>query len=368
MNRPIRILHCVVGSMNIGGIENMLMQMYRNIDRTKIQFDFLVHDYNENYYEKEIKKLGGKIYRIPYISRSPLKHIREFKTLLKEHPEYKIIHIHTTYSIMITDAREAKKLGRKVIIHSHNSDANFKRKIIHNLLKIKFSKYADYKVACSSIAGKWMFPNKDLVNVIFWPNAKRLEKYKFSSEIRKKIRKKEKVENSFIIGNVGRLSYQKNQELLIDIFSEIIKKKSDSILWLVGDGEDRKKLENIIKKKGIEKNVRFWGNVDNVNELLFAMDVFVLTSRYEGLGIVLIEAQATGVPVVIPSCIPKEVCLDKEIKIIKKIDDINDWVNKILNINSKRNEKYELIDKSDFNILSWINKVEDFYLAIEKEN
>lgn len=368
MNSPIRILHCVIGSMNIGGIENMLMQMYRNIDRTKIQFDFLVHDYNENYYEKEIKELGGKIYRIPYISHNPLRHIREFKILLKEHPEYKIIHIHTTYSIMITDAREAKKMGRKVIIHSHNSNANFKRRLIHNLLKTKFSKYADYKVACSDIAGKWMFPHKELSNIIFWPNAKRIEKYKFSNEIRMKIRKEENVKNSFIIGNIGRLSYQKNQELLIDIFYETLKKKSNSILWLIGDGEDRKKLENIVKKKGIENNIKFWGNVNNVNELLFAMDVFVLTSRYEGLGIVLIEAQATGTPLVLPSHIPKEVCFDKGIEFVKKINNIEEWVNKILNVTSKRSGKYEIIYESNFNILNWINEVENFYLSIERES
>lgn len=373
MNKPIRILHCVVGSMNVGGIEDMLMELYRNIDRNKVQFDFLVHDYNENYYEKEIKELGGIIHRIPYISKRPLKHILEFRSLLKNCPEYKIIHIHTTYSIMLTDALEAKQMGRKVIIHSHNSNANFKRTIIHKILKTKFSKCADYRIACSDIAGRWMFSKKYLNDVIFWPNAKKIEKYKFSNEIREKIRKSETTENAFIVGNIGRLSYQKNQELLIDIFSEILKKKPNSVLWLIGDGEDRKKLENMVKEKDLEEKVKFWGNVKNVNELLFAIDVFVLTSRYEGLGIVLIEAQATGVPLVIPSYIPKEACIDENIRVIKKVNNIDEWVKKILDTTSKniileRERKYELILKSDFNISNWINKVENFYLTIEKEN
>lgn len=368
MNKPIRILHCVIGSMNVGGIENMLMQIYRYIDKNKIQFDFLVHDYNENYYEKEILALGGKIYRIPNISKNPLKHIREFKKLLKEHTEYKIIHIHTTYSIMITDAKEAKKMGRKVIIHSHNSDANLKRKIVHKILKNNFSKYADYKIACSKLAGEWMFSKNDLNNLIFWPNAKNLEKYKFSLKTRDKIRNDEKVNDSFVIINVGRLSYQKNQELMIKIFSNFLKKKPNSILWLVGDGEDREQLENIVKEKGLEEKVKFWGNIENVNELLFAADVFVLTSRYEGLGIVLIEAQATGIPLVIPTYIPREACIDKNIKFINDVTNINEWISKITYSKIERKKNYKLLNNSDYNILNWITKVEEFYLTIVREN
>lgn len=370
MSKPIRVLHCLIGSMNVGGIENMLMQMYRCIDKEKVQFDFLVHDYNENYYEKEIKELGGKIYRIPYVSKKPFEHIKQFKALLQNHPEYRIIHIHTTYSIMITDAKEAKKMGRTVIIHSHNTDAPLKRKLIHKLLKNRFSKYADYKVACSKIAGEWLFPAKCYDSVMFWPNAKQLEKYKFSEDIRKKIRREEVLNEAFIIGNIGRLSYQKNQELLIEVFLEILREKPNAVLWLVGDGEDREKLENIINKRGIEDKVKFWGNVDNVNELLFAMDVFVLTSRYEGLPVVLVEAQATGIPLVIPHYIAKETCVQKEIYFINEPLNKSEWKNKILKINTNRERKdcYNLISESDFNIYNWVNKVEKFYLNIEKEH
>lgn len=371
MDRPIRILHCVIGSMNVGGIENMIMQMYRNIDRNKVQFDFLVHDYKENYYEKEIKKLGGKLYRIQHVSKNPIKHISDFIKLLKEHKEYQIIHIHTTYSIMLSDAIIAKKLGRKVIIHSHNSNAPLKRKIVHMLLKNIFSRYADYRIACSEIAAKWMFSKKKLGNVLFWPNAKRLEKYKFSQEIRNKIRIQENVENSFIIGNIGRLSYQKNQELLIEIFYEFLKENKNSVLWLIGDGEDREKLENIVKEKGIEEKVKFWGNMDNINKLLFAMDVFVLTSRYEGLALVLIEAQASGIPVVFPAHISKEVYLNENIYCVKLLEKVESWIEKInsINILQNREDAFENVNNSDFNILKWIKKVEKFYLSIgEGEN
>lgn len=114
----IRILHCLIGSMNVGGIETVLMEVYRNIDKKKYSFDFVVHDKKENVYEKEINMLGGKLYRVAFFSKHPIRHLRQFNKLLLEHPEYKIIHIHTTYSIMFPDALLGKLKGRKIIIHS----------------------------------------------------------------------------------------------------------------------------------------------------------------------------------------------------------------------------------------------------------
>ena len=159
--KPFRILHCPIGNMNVGGIENVIMQIYRNIDRKRFQFDFVVHE-KENVYAEEIVSLGGIIYQIPYISVDYKNHCKAFEKILLEHPEYKVIHIHTTYSIMYIDAKIAKKLGRKVIIHSHNSSARGKRKWLHYMYKKKLSDIADYRIACSDIAAACMFTEESM--------------------------------------------------------------------------------------------------------------------------------------------------------------------------------------------------------------
>ncbi len=365
--KPERILHCVIGSMNVGGIEKMLMELYRNIDRTKYQFDFVVHDNNENFYEKEIIQLGGKLYRVPFYSKSPLKHNQSFKLLLEKHPEYHVIHIHTTYSIMYSDAKIAKKFGRIVVIHSHNSSASKKRAMLHRIYKKRFSGIADYRLSCSQIAADWMFEKSDLATVEIWKNAVELESFRFDKRIRDTIRQESNVENKFVIGCVGRLSYQKNQALLLDIFKKVLEKRKNAKLWLIGDGEDRDMLESKARHMGIESNVVFWGQKDNISAYLMACDIFVMTSRWEGLGVVLIEAQATGLPLVIPSHTDLMPRITDKVVVINDYLDIDEWTGKILQQNcetSDRERDYEIVARAGFDIITQVKEAEKFYERI----
>lgn len=367
-DKPERILHCVIGSMNVGGIETMLMELYRNIDRNRYQFDFVVHDYKKNTYEDEIRSLGGRLYRVPYVSKKPIKHNMEFRKILLEHPEYRIIHIHTTYSIMYGDARIAKELGRTVVIHSHNSNASKKRAIVHAILKKKFSAIADYRLSCSNIAAKWMFDKKDLSTVQIWKNAIKIEQFKYDVNIREKVRKAYNADGDIILGCVGRLSYQKNQDLMLRIFAVLAKKRLDIQLWLVGDGEDRASLEAKARELGITPRVHFFGSRSDVNELMMGMDIMALTSRWEGLSVVLIEAQATGLPIVVPNFTDEMTRILPSAAVIEKYEDTEEWADAVLNCPSctdeERSRAYELVAGAGFDIVSQVKTAEKFYAGV----
>ncbi|EGE54561.1 glycosyltransferase [Streptococcus parauberis] len=366
----VKILHCPIGSMNIGGIENMIMQMYRHIDRDKFEFDFLVHDENKNFYEDEINSFGGKLYRIDFISKHPIKHVVNFIKFFKKHPEYQIIHIHTTYSIMFVDAMIAKLFDRKVIIHSHNSSAPGKRKIIHKLFKNIQNYFSDYRVSCSDYASEWMFPKRVQNEVVFWPNALDITCLKFDSKLRDTLRTDYQVGDKFIIGNIGRFSYQKNQTKLIDVFTYYNKYNSNSELWLIGDGPDKVKLKSYVEELGISDYVKFMGPTDNVVAYLSALDFFIMTSHYEGLPLSLIEAQATGLnTITLSDGITKLVKVAPYLKYLENNATNNEWKNAIEAGKSNqfnRDKAFELIQKSQFNIENWIIEVEKIYTIISK--
>lgn len=367
----IRVLHCLIGSMNTGGIETALMEVYRNIDRIKFCFDFVVHEKNQNVYEKEINMLGGVLYRVDFFSKHPFRHVRQFNKLLKEHTEYQIIHIHTTYSIMLPDAVIGKLRGRKIIIHSHNADAALKRKLVHKLLKNPFDALADYRVACSDLAAKWMFKKKYRNDVFYWYNAIDVLRFRFQHEIRENVRRKYGATDKFVIGNIGRLSYQKNQTFLLNLFAKIQEKCDNAVLWLVGDGEDRAMLEQRAADLYIQNKVMFMGNQTKVEDYMFAMDVYVCTSRYEGLAVSLVEAQTTGLPVIVKK--------QKISSMTKVIDDyvivdenaaLSQWLEEVLkyqNYSTDRENAFEQVSDSKFNIDVWIKYVEAFYQRAAKK-
>lgn len=368
----IKILHCTIGSMNIGGIENMIMQMYRNIDRENFSFDFLVHDPNKNVYEDEINSLGGQLYRVDFFSRHPIKHIKQIIQFFKSHPEYQIVHIHTTYSIMFIDAMIAKWFKRTVIIHSHNSSTRGKRKVVHKCLKAFQDNFADYRVACSDFAANWMFSKNVLDQVTFWPNALNIDSLKFDEISREELRQKYGATKKFIIGNVGRLSFQKNQYKLIDIFSSYIREypNVNAELWLIGDGPDKEKLIAYTRELKITNRVRFMGTQKDITKYLSAMDLFIMTSHYEGLPLSLIESQAAGLPTLtVSNGITKLVKVSPYLKYMENSATNIEWnkiIDELRNNQTDRSAAYSFLENSNFNISNWILKVQDYYKKIEK--
>lgn len=361
MSKPIRILH-IVQKMEAGGTQAFLMNLYRKIDRNKIQFDFLVEYEEKEFYDDEIVSLGGKIYYTNF--RKTLNVIKFKKTLsniLKEHPEYKIVHIHATaIGKICTDT--AKKCGVKTIIaHTHNNSAVKDWKYYPKILLRKLYTYGPTDFfACSEDAGKYTFKNKKFT-VIY--NAIDINKFLFKEEIREDFRKELNIEDKFVIGNIGRLHEQKKQSFLIDIFYEIQKKKDNAILLIVGKGPLENKLKEKVSNLGINNKVYFLGNRKDVERIYQGMDVFVLPSLFEGLGIVAIEAQVSGLPVIASTGVAKEANITDNIQNIDLSESIDVWVEAICKTKVKNRKNIEnIVRKSRFNIENNAKFLQEFYL------
>lgn len=367
MKKPIRILH-VLQRMEAGGTQALLMNLYRNIDRSKVQFDFLVEYPNKYFYDDEIISLGGKVYYSNVrIDKNVFKFEKLLKRILKEN-DYSIIHMHT-YSIGYFVLKTAKKCGVPIrIAHSHNNQTVKDKFYLLKLFMQKiYTKYATDLFACSEEAGRYLFKNK---NFTVLNNSIDSQKFVFSENTRNKKREELKLTNEFLIGHIGRLHPQKNHSFLIKLFYEYKKSNNNSKLLLIGDGPLEDDIKELIKKYKIQDSVIMLKNRSDVNELLMAMDVFVLPSIFEGLGIVAIEAQAAGTPCVTSNKLPKEsvvspICVQLDLN-----DDINLWINEINKISKtkyahKNMSKY--IMDANYDIKSSSKFMEKYYLDKYKE-
>ncbi len=361
MQEKIRILH-IVPNMGQGGLENFIMNLYRNINTEKIQFDFLVHYRRKEYFDKEIEDRGGKIYRFSLREDNNIfKYIIELNKFFKNHKEYKIIHCHMS-SIGFLLFLIAKLNGVQVrIAHSHNSDTEKTIKGFIKSILIKPYKYVStINFACSEKAGKYLFKNKKFEIV---PNGIDIEKFKFNYEIRKKIRKQLEInDDEFVIGHVGRFQLQKNHDFLIDIFKEVSKKQTNSKLVLIGIGNLEEKIKEKVVKLNLQNNVLFLGLRENTNEIYQAMDCFALPSFFEGLPLVGVEAQTSGLKCVFSDVISEELKIIDDVSFIP-IKDPKIWADVILNFSSKdRNESYDIAKNSKYNIKKVANYLEEIYI------
>lgn len=307
----IRILH-IVPNMQAGGLETFIMNVYRDIDRSKVQFDFLVHYHKKCFYDSEIEKLGGKIYRFSFREdHCFFRYIKDLNHFFKEYKEYKIIHCHME-SIGFIAFLIAKKNGISVrIAHSHNTDVEKTMKgFLKKILMQPFKYVSTVRYACSRKAGQFEFKKKPFEVI---PNGIHIDTFSFDEKIRKKMRKELKIEDKYVLGHVGRFCVQKNHSFLIDTFASVHKVYKDTVLLLIGTGELEEEIKRKVKAEHLEDAVLFLGTRKDVNCLYQAMDCFVFPSLFEGLGIVLIEAQASGLPTIASSCVPDEVMVSPSI-------------------------------------------------------
>ncbi|KIO68278.1 hypothetical protein B4064_1768 [Caldibacillus thermoamylovorans] len=366
MKKPIRVLQ-VFARMDRGGAETMIMNLYRKIDRSKVQFDFIVHTNDKCAYDDEIRMLGGRIFRIPkYTGSNHMTYMKSWMNFIKSHPEYRIIHGHvrSTASIYL---RIAKKFGLITIAHSHNtSSGKGISAIVKNVLQYPIKYIADYMFSCSIEAGKWLFgknvTKKD--NFYILCNAIDLKKFSYNKTIRDKLRKDLKIQDKFVLGHVGRFHAQKNHSFIIDIFKEVYDRNQNSVLLLVGDGELRTSIENKIKKFKLEDNVIFTGVRTDIPELLQAMDVFLFPSLYEGLPVTLVEAQASGLVCIVSDNITNEINLTELVVPTSLNSSSEYWANIVLKYNNdyKRKNTYEKIKNNGYDINQTVKWLESFYL------
>ena len=319
---------------NMGGIESFIMSYYKRFDHSKIHFDFLCNTHDKVAYEDELQKLHSKIFKVTMRSKHPLRYKSDLNSFFKRYAaDYDCIWVNVNSLANIDYLKLAKKYGiKRRIIHSHNSqnmDGKL-RSILHDYNKKRISKYATDFWACSPSAAVWFY-DKDLMSkVVIIKNSIDLDRVRFDGNKRKQLRNKYNLDGNLVIGNIGRLHFQKNQMFSLEILSSMVKKTPKIKMVFVGAGPDKEKIIRRAKELKIEKNVIFTGVQKDISGWLSTFDVFLFPSKFEGLPIAGLEAQGNGLPVVASNnAIPKEAVLNSNVKILSLNDSVSTWSNVI---------------------------------------
>lgn len=372
----IKVLDLLGEPIVNGGQESFILNMYNNMDKDKVQIDVVTPFYCENdKFKSNIEENGGQVF-IGNLSFEQGKK-KNFKTyitkFLKEHT-YDTVHIQSgsIYSLMIA-AKIAKTNGVKnIIVHSHcGGFANLKYKIIKRVSAHYLLKYPTYYWACSKLAAEWKFPKKIIKQKKYkiLKNAIDTSKIYYSEELRKTNREKLEIEKeNIVIGHIGRFSIQKNHEFLIDIFNEIYKRNDKAILLLIGTGELKEQIEKKVERLGLNENVKFLGIRKDINELLNTMDIFLLPSFFEGLPVVGVEAQATGLQVITSDKVTKELPIEDLVEYYSLDMTSDKWAEEILakskNI-ERKNTTQQIID-SGYDVKYAAKAMQDYYINMNK--
>ena len=362
-NNPVRIAQ-IVGKWLGGGVEAVLMNYYREIDKTKIQFDFICDNDSTNIPYEEIERLGGKVILIPPYQKI-FKYHKELKRVLKE-GKYKIVHSHiNTLSVFSLCAAWTAKVPIR-IAHSHSTTnkKEWKKNFIKVLLRPFVKIFATDYMACTKHAGEWMFGSKALKNnrIYILNNAIETQKYKFNDKIRKNIRNKYNIsESTILIGHVGRFVEQKNHAFLIEIFKEYHNQNHDSKLMLIGQGPLVDKMKEKLKDLNLLDKVIFVGQVENVNDYYNAMDLFVFPSLYEGLGMVVVEAQYSGLPCIVSTEVPQIAKISDNVEFVDLNAPFEVWLNELKKYSLRKPRIENEISRNIYDISRESVKLEEEY-------
>ena len=364
----IRVLQ-VIGSMNRGGAENMIMNLYRAIDREKVQFDFVENSSGPAAFDEEIHALGGRIYRCPhYNGKNHFAYVKWWNTFFSEHPrEHLIVHGHlgSTAAIYLSIA---KKNGVYTIAHSHNTRTQV------NLNEITYAIYsypvrfiADQHFACSKAAGVSRYGRKignDPRRCIILNNAINTDSFRFNKSERDVMRDRLRISDKIVIGHVGRFSEQKNHSFLLQVFKNIVSKVPSAVLLLVGDGTLRGSIEKYIADHNLGENVILAGVQSSVSPYYQAMDLFLFPSLYEGLPVTLVEAQTSGLPCVISDKVPSESILSPDLVTVQHLNQSPEqWADHVLmRLTEHRTDHSEVIKSCGYDISETAKWLEVFYL------
>lgn len=369
-NKPIRVAQ-IMGKWVGGGVEAVIMNYYRNIDRNKIQFDFICDSDSTNIPYEEIEQLGGRVILCPPYQKI-FKYIKELKRIFKEN-NYNIVHSNLN-ALSVFPLYAAKKAGIKVrIAHSHSTSnkKEWKKNILKNILRPFSKKYSNVYFACTEHAARWLFGNKTvdkgLVTVI--NNGINLNNYIFNEEMRKEKRKELKYQDSdIVIGHIGRFMSQKNHTFIVDIFNELHKKNNNYKLMLIGQGPLKEEITEKVNNLGLNDYVAFLGQKEDAYNYYQAMDLFLFPSLYEGLGMVFVEAQVSGLTAIASTDVPVIAQVSDKAYFISLEEPLEIWVNKIEeNINNNRIIDLSKVKELGYDIVTEVCKLENKYIDMLRQ-
>ncbi len=332
MSRKIKVLH-IVGAMYPGGMENFIMNIYKNIDRERFHFDFAVHDIKENGYEPEIQKLGGEVFLLPRMTRHPLKNLKTLKKIVADN-HYDIVVRHTANALVAPQLLTAKACGAITVCHSHNETDP--KKAAHFLGRLLLLPSTDVRLACSQNAGKWMYGNKSfkIIN-----NAIDLKKFSYDTDKRNRVLDEFDLHGKHIYGHIANFIASKNHPFLLEIFREIANIDDDAVLICLGDGDLKPDIEARIRELNLEKKVILTGIRHDAECFFSAFDVMLFPSFFEGLPLTLIEAQVSGLPILMSDTITEGVIVTKDLVSSKSLsENANSWALEAIKIRNNKKD------------------------------
>lgn len=366
----VRVLH-VVGNMDYGGVETLLMNLYRSTDRRKVQYDFLCHNDVAGKFDPEITELGGKIIRVPGLGASSLpRYQRALRNTFEHLTGNSIVHAHLNRmnGIVLREAKRAMVPFR--ISHSHNSNHTngFLRRSLYSYSKTLIKRSATHLMACSADAAAHAYSGELLQETAILPNAIDTEYFSSSDDRRGHVRDKLGLSETFVLGHVGSFTPQKNHPYVIEVFHRVYKEDKRARLLLVGVGSMEDQIKHDVEARGLGSAVMFLGPRADVRDLMDAMDLFIFPSRWEGLGIVAVEAQSIGLPVLASEAVPRESALTDLISYLP-LDEPTTWAKRILAIiqskpaHSRRDYNVE-IARAGYDIKQVARELQDLYVRL----
>ena len=365
-----RILH-YIGSLDFGGSQSFVMELYRKIDRTKLQFDFVVFPNESGGIEDEIRALGGNIFVCPrYSGKNHFVFCKWWKTFLNEHPEYRVVHGHVRSCASIY-LPIAKRAGLITIAHSHStSNGRGTSAVVKAILQFPIRYIADHLFSCSDIAGIWLYGKKATGSPKYKmvPNCVEISRFSYSERNRSSVREEFNIpKDALVIGHIGRFHEAKNHERIIKIFANVLKRHENTRLLLVGDGNLKSNIEQLGKLLGVYDKIIFTGAQASPSRFYSAMDVFLFPSKWEGLPLSVVEAQAAGLPCFVSDTVTKDVKLTNLVTYLSLELSDDEWTNVILGcidhqtreITAQHQEKL-----LSFDSLKVARELQDFYLNL----
>lgn len=370
----MRILH-ITEVLEPAGIESFVMNMYRHMDTSRVQFDFFVTRDQKEYYDDEIARMGGKKYCIDHMSTGNtfLRIIKESVSLyrfLKEHP-YEVIHLHTCTPLRALYLAAAKFAGAKTrIIHSHSAEVEGKsalKRLIYMLTQQLIPLFGTHYFACSKAASRWLYPkriwqqNKDWV----FYNGIDTDRFAYTEESRKRYRAELGLDGKYVIVHTGRFLPQKNQNFLVDVFSQLVKQYDDAHLLLLGKGDLRNEVEQKVLQLGLQERITFLGVRSDVPEILCASDCYVMPSLYEGLPVAGVEAQCNGLPCIFSENVTDEVALCKNVTFLSLEQPVSQWADAVSAFRGIPHdpEAAQTVRAAGYDVRHCAQQLMDFYLS-----